>query len=354
MGDTNIVVNARLQGLYDGTEICGYSISNVQAQWSDEEGCYIAVMTATAPDMSTYNLEENSFNVQITATAPKGTHTVDKNDSILGEQCKLRVYEREKPVANIIKPSSNGDLLKEADLQNFSVIAEVYDAPAGYIESSSVFKGSGIDTSSLFLVIKKDGEIIEEAKNDVKISKEVRQTENGAIEVITGTYQPAKFDDGRYDVALQVKDNDGNESVLVERYFFIDTAPPSLSITYPSEGEVITSSSVLVQGTSDTTKDQGITLEWFKEGEKVGTGTTTVSEGNFSYLIENLPGSGEYEIVVTSTDAAGNATIARVTIKVSTAMPVIKNVQFIPSEGEDVEAGRTYTIKVKIVLEEGS
>lgn len=354
MGNANITVNARLQGLHENNEICGYNISSVQAIWSEEDECYIAVMTATAPDMSSFNLDENSFNVQVTATAPKGNHVVDKNDETLGSQCKLRVFEREKPVANIIKPSANGALLKEADLQNFSVIVEVYDAPAGYIESSNVFKSAGIDTKSLLLIVKRNGEIIEDAENDVTISKEVKQIEAGAVEVITGVYQPERFEDGSYVVTLQVTDNDGNDSILVQRDFIIDTTPPSLNITSPSEGDVIVSNSVRVEGTSDIINAQGISLEWFKNDQKVGSGIADISEGSFSYLIENLPGSGDYEIVVTATDTAGNTTVARVSIKVSTAMPVIKNVQFIPHEGEDVEAGQLYTIKVKIVLEEGN
>jgi uncharacterized repeat protein (TIGR01451 family) len=119
------------------------------------------------------------------------------------------------------------------------------------------------------------------------------------------------LNDGLRTVMVHVYDKVGNHG---EAYvnFTVDTTPPDLVITYPSEGSVISSSDFEVEwtGTDETSGIQYYKLK-IDDGEYLNMSLTT------SYQVTDIA-DGSHTISINAVDYAGNSVITAITFLVDT------------------------------------
>jgi len=116
--------------------------------------------------------------------------------------------------------------------------------------------------------------------------------------------------DGTYTIYVRAYDESGNY-VEATVTITIDTTAPDVTITSPSDGDIITSSSVTVEWTSSAT-DISYYLVRLDSGLWINVGTST------NYTFTNV-GDGIHVVYVMAVDNAGLSTVAHVVFSVSTA-----------------------------------
>lgn len=339
-------VKANLEALLEGELIDSKNVPGVTeitlSNEGQEEGVYVA--TVSAPAMSSYCLDENIFNVKISAATEAAETVVDKNTSgEIGQQCKLRVYEKEKPSVAFTNPQSDFEYIKD---KSISVIAEMSDTSLGDIildedSGKKISKDSGINQDTVQMSVLKDG-------SDYPIDAETELTAELKDGKLIGTYTPTNgFSDGLYVVSLYVSDYDGNVSEVVERTFTIDSLAPQVTLTGPTG--VVTKKEVTITGKTEA--DSTIEVIIIFNGQEYKTNPN--EDGTFEYTITNVQ-DGTYIVSAKARDKAGNETptATTLTIIVSTSTPVIESVQFTPVEGSDITQAKLYTIKVKVSLQD--
>ena len=334
-------VRANLEALVKGNKISnipGVTEISLIHNEGDEEGVYTA--TISAPAMSSYNLDDHVFNVKVSAATDAAETVVDKNTTgEIGQQCRLRVYEREAPRVSFKNPQSDNEFIKDASI---SVVVEMSDI---VLDNNSplegVSKDSGIDQSSVYMSITKDGV---DYPVDEKTELEA-VLEDGKL---IGTYTPTNgFEEGVYKVTLRISDFDGNQSQDAERTFTIDVSAPKISLTYPTQ--VVTEKNVTIKGETDADPTIEVAITFNGQVYK----TNPNEDGTFEYTVTNVQ-DGTYIVSAVATDKAGNTspTAASLTVVVSTSAPVIQSVEFVPVETPDITQAKLYKIKVKVVLKD--
>lgn len=279
--------------------------------------------TLTAPSASSYNNNSGHyFPATVTVTDEAGNvTTANDSHSTLGDKLKLYVKEKIKPTVTGVSPASGAMLITANPTISFKILDNTSQA-SGF---------SGIDLSSLKLKIN---------GNAVAYSKITAQAVTGGYQC---SYTPdTALPEGNNTVTIAVSDNDGNTSDTVTCAFKIDTVPPTLNITSPTNGDYTNKSTVNIVGkTSDATSSP------VKVNIKVGSvdqGAVTVgSDGSFSKSV--TLSSGANTITVTATDSAGKVSTVTLTVHLKTDAPEILGVTISPNP---VDAGKTYTISVQI------
>ena len=153
---------------------------------------------------------------------------------------------------------------------------------------------------------------------------------------------PTALSDGSHTVTINVSDNDGNAATQASRTYTVDTVPPVLNVTNPSNGFITNTAAMVVQGSTNDATSSPVTVTVKLNG--VDQGTVTVDgSGNFSKSITLANGSNT--IVVTSKDAAGRETVVNITGTLDTSAPVISAVSIVPNP---VDAGNTMVISVTV------
>lgn len=336
-------VKANLEALVDGQHISNIpGNTEVNLTYSEVEDAYVA--TVNAPAMSSYHLDDNVFNVKISAATEAAETMVDKTTpGEIGSQCKLRVYEREKPVVTFKNPQSDNEYIKD---KSISVVAEMSDISLGDIiideaSGKKVSKDSGINQETVQMSITKNG-VDQDIDPKTELSAELKDGK------IIGTYTPTEgFSEGLYVVSLYVSDYDGNISATVTRTFTIDLQAPSVILTEPTS--VVTEKNVTIGGITEA--DPTIKVYITFNGEVYETNPN--EDGTFQYTITNVQ-DGTYIVSAKAKDKAGNETptAATLTVIVSTSAPIIQSVQFVPVETPDITQAKLYTIKVKVALQD--
>lgn len=279
-------------------------------------GKYEAVITA--PTKSSYTINDGHYyDVQITASDTAGNSTaVDSSDATLGSSLKLVVKERTAPVITIKSPTSGATLITNKPV----ITIEVTD------------NDSGVNTDTFKLVIDNGTEIAWSA---------------GTATAITGgyswTYTPATaLADGSHTIKVDVSDNDGNAATQKSATIKVDTTPPTLNVSAPTDGMWTNETTGTVSGVTNDETSSPVTIVITVNGTDQGT-VTVDSDGNFSHSVTYTEGTNT--IVVKATDSAGKESVVERTVNVNTTPPVIKAVTITPNP---VSAGSTYTISVEV------
>lgn len=272
--------------------------------------------TITAPGQTSFNQSGGYYNVSIKTTNDAGTSATADASTLDG--LKLVVKERVAPVITIISPSSGAYVSNSKQPVVFTVIDET--------------NGSGVNLSSL--VAKQDGTAV--------ASSTITSTAvSGGYQV---TYTPAAaLSDGSRTVTINCSDNDGNAATEKSTTYKIDTVPPTLNITAPTEGLITATAALTVAGTTNDATSSPVTVKVKLNGTDQGT-VTVASNGTFTKTVQLAEGSNT--IVVTATDAAGQATSVTRTVKLDSSVPSITAASITPNPAD---AGASVIVSVTVV-----
>lgn len=277
--------------------------------------------TITAPNKTSYHVNEGHYYpVEISAENTAGTiTTVNDLTPSIGSSLRLRVLEKIKPTITITSPGSGAYVSNSRQ----PIVFQLRDEP----------NGSGVDLSTLALKIDNGTTINHNSSGMV-----CNPVSNGYDCTYT---PPSALSDGPHTVAINIKDNDGNAATQVSRTYTVDTVPPTLNVTNPSDGFITNTANIVVQGSTNDATSTPVTVKIKLNG--TDQGSVTVSNGNFSKSITLK--EGQNTIVVTSTDASGLSTSVTITGTLDTSAPQIQNVTITPNP---VDAGNTMVISVEV------
>ena len=271
--------------------------------------------TITAPGSTSYTKTGGYYDVTVEATNTAGTVTTQNAAGLAA--LKLVVKEKVAPVITILSPTSGAAVTNNKQPVAFTIVDE-----AG---------GSGINLSSL--VVKQDN-------TAVAASTIVSTAITNGYSV---TYTPASaLSDGSHTVSIAVSDNDGNAATAKSTTYKVDTVPPTLNVTAPTNELVTNAASLVVRGTTNDTSSSPVTVKITLAG--VDQGTITVgTDGAFSKTLTLANGTNT--IVITATDAAGKSSSVTRTVTLDTSKPVVKSATITPNP---VDAGASMVISVVV------
>lgn len=274
----------------------------------------------TAPSTTSYNLPGGHYPVTVEATNQAGTKTtVTTSDPTVGKSLKLVVRERVKPVVTITGPSSGAYVANNQQPITFTLRDET--------------GGSGVNLTSLSLIL--DGSVLGSSAAGMVCT------------AVTGGYSctytpPAALGDGPHTVSITVQDNDGNVSTAATLTYTIDTVPPVLNLTSPTDGLITATAALTVSGTTNDATSSAVTVTIKLNG--VDQGAVPVdANGAFSKAITLAEGANT--ILVTSTDLAGKASKTTLSAVLDTTSPVVGAVSIAPNP---VDTGNTVIISVEV------
>lgn len=292
--------------------------AQVNGQWytltlNSSTGKYEA--SITAPGATSFNQPGGYYNVTVEATNTAGT-TGTADASIL-EGLKLYVKEKVAPVITILSPSSGAYVTNNKQPVVFTITDE-----AG---------GSGVDLDSV--VVKLDGIAVSAAE----------VTHSAISNGYSFTYTPAgTLSDGSRTVTVDAADNDGNAAEQKSTTFTVDTIPPTLNVTSPTEGMITSTTALVVSGTTNDSTSSPVTITITLND--IDQGAVTVGgDGSFSKSITLSEGANV--IVVTATDAAGKSSSVTRNVTLDTSVPKIVSATITPNP---VDAGQTMLISVEV------
>lgn len=298
------------------------AISQVRAQvngtwhtltYNSSTGKYEA--TITAPGATSYNLSGGYYNVTVEATNTAGTKGTADGSTLTG--LRLVVKERVAPVITVMSPSSGAHVTNSKQPVVFTIVDE--DG------------GSGIDLNTL--TVKQDGTTV--AAGTLKPTS----ITNG----YSVTHTPASaLSDGSHTVTVNVSDHDGNAATQKSTTYKVDTVPPTLNITSPTDGLITATSSLNVSGKTNDATSSPVTVKIKLNGKDQGS-ITVGSDGSFSKSITLADGGNTIEI--TATDAAGKSYSVTRTVTLDTNVPKVVSATITPNP---VDAGATMIISAEV------
>lgn len=262
----------------------------------------------TAPSTSSYKQSGHYYPMTVTATDDAGnTTTVNTNTATIGESLKLKVKETTPPTVTVTSPTAKQTLTNNKPTIAFTVTDT----------------DSGVNAGTISVTI--DGTKYTSGINKTAI------TNGYSCTFVPGT----ALTDGSHTVTVAATDNDGNTKTTTAVTFKIDTVPPALSVTSPTDGLVTNQPTVTVTGTTNDATSSPVTLTI--NGESV----TVTSSGTFSHVVTLTNGTNT--ITVVATDAAGKSTTVTRTVTYNTSAPFISAVTITPNP---VNTGNVFTISV--------
>lgn len=277
--------------------------------------------TITAPNTTSYNVNAGHYYpVTVEATNTAGTvTTVNDSDGTVGNSLKLQVKEKVKPTINITSPGAGAYVVNSKQ----PIVFQLRDEASG----------SGVNLASLALKI--DGGATIGSGSSGMVCTPVT---NGYDCTYT---PPTALSDGSHTVTINVSDFDGNTATQASRSYTVDTVPPILNITSPSNDFITNTAAMVVQGSTNDATSSPVTVTIKLNG--VDQGSVPLTSGNFSKSITLANGANT--IVITSKDAAGRETVVTINGTLDTSAPVISAVTITPNP---VDAGATMIISVAV------
>lgn len=246
--------------------------------------------TVTAPSKSSYNQPDHVLGGTVKATDEAGnTTTVDQSHATLGASLKLRVKEKTAPTIEF--------QVKDTD--------------------------SGVNAGTIAVTV--DGTVV---------STVIKTAIDGGYKC---TCTSPTLKDGSHTISVNASDNDGNAAAAKTATFTVDTVPPTLQITAPSNGLITNKKTVTVSGKTDDVSSKPVTVT--VNGATVTVGT----DGTFTKDVTLAEGANTITIV--AKDKAGKTTTVTRKVTVDTSAPVIKSVTLTPNP---VDCGKTFIIAVEI------
>ena len=278
--------------------------------YDEVSGSYKA--TITAPSKSSYNNNDGHYYpVSVTATDDAGNSTtVTDTDVTFGDDLKLKVKEKVKPIIAVTYPTASATITSAMPTITWTVTDD----------------DSGIDEATIAIKID-SGTYVTSGITTTAITKGF----NCSYKI------PTSLSNGTHSFSLKVSDHDGNAATEVVTSFTVDTVPPALTITSPADGLITNEESLTVSGTTNDITSTPVTVT------VNGTPVTVQSNGSFTTTITLRSGSNT--ITVIATDAAGLKTTITRTVTLDTGAPVFQEISIVPNP---VDAGKTYVISVKV------
>lgn len=291
--------------------------AQVNGQWYvltlQANGKYEA--SITAPGATSFNQPGGYYNVTVEATNTAGTSQTANADTLEG--LKLYVKEKVPPVITILSPSGGAYVTNNKQPVVFTITDE-----AG---------GSGVKLDSV--VVKLDGSPVSAGE----------VTHSSISNGYSFTYTPAQaMGDGNHTVTVDATDNDGNAAAQKSTTFTVDTIPPTLNVTSPTEGMITSTSSLTVSGTTNDATSSPVTVKISLNGADQGA-VTVGGDGAFSKAVTLKEGANV--IVVTATDSAGKSSSVTRNVTLDTSVPQIVSATITPNP---VDAGQTMLISVEV------
>lgn len=291
--------------------------AQVNGQWYtltlQANGRYEA--SITAPGATSFNQPGGYYDVTVEATNTAGTTGTANAGTLDG--LKLYVKETVAPVITILSPSGGAYVTNNKQPVVFTITDE-----AG---------GSGVDLDSV--VVKLDGVAV--------LSSEI--THSSIANGYSFTYTPsAALGEGSRTVTVDASDHDGNAAAQKSTTFTVDTVPPTLNVTAPTEGLITSSAALMVVGQTNDATSSPVTVT-IKLNDAVQGAVTVGSDGAFTKSVTLAEGVNV--IVVTATDAAGKSTSVTRNVTLDTSVPQIVSATITPNP---VDAGQTMLISVEV------
>ena len=291
--------------------------AQVNGQWYvltlQANGKYEASLTA--PGATSFNQPGGYYNVTVEATNTAGTSQTANADTLEG--LKLYVKEKVPPVITILSPSGGAYVTNNKQPVVFTITDE-----AG---------GSGVKLDSV--VVKLDGAPVSAGE----------VTHSAISNGYSFTYTPASpLGDGSRTVTVDAMDNDGNAAAQKSTTFKVDTIPPTLNVTSPTEGMITSTAALTVSGTTNDATSSPVTVKISLNGADQGA-VTVGGDGAFSKAVTLKEGANV--IVVTATDAAGKSSSVTRNVTLDTSVPQIVSATITPNP---VDAGQTMLISVEV------
>lgn len=292
--------------------------ANVNSTWytltlNSGTGKYEA--SITAPGATSYNQSGGYYDVTVEATNTAGTKGTADGSTLNG--LRLVVKERVAPIITILSPSSGAYVTNSKQPVVFNIVDEAV--------------GSGIDLNTL--VVKQDGTAVASG------TLATTPITNG----YSVTYTPAAaLSDGSHTVTVDVSDHDGNAATQKSTTYKVDTVPPTLNITSPTDGLITASSALNIVGKTNDVTSSPVTVAIKLNGNDQGS-VTVGSDGTFRKSVTLTEGSNTIE--VTATDAAGKTSSVTRTVTLDTSVPKVVSASITPNP---VDAGATMIISVEV------
>lgn len=265
--------------------------------------------TVTAPSTTSWNEnDDHKFHgtVVVEDTAGNSTTATVTDFTTLG----LRVLEKVAPTIAVTYPTANAFITNNKPTIKWNVTDS----------------GSGIDDTTIGIKID-SGSVITSGITKTAIT-------NG----YSCEYTPSSaLSEGSHTITFSVSDNDGNAATAASVTFKIDTVPPTLNVTAPTDGLVTNNSTLAVTGVTNDETSSPVTLT------VNGKAVTVGADGAFSTNVTLT--EGENTITVVATDSAGKTTTVTRTVTLDTVAPTITEITLTPNP---VDAGATYIIQVKV------
>lgn len=292
--------------------------AQVNGQWhtltlNPRNGRYEA--SITAPGATSFNQPGGYYDVTVEAENTAGSKGTANASTIEG----LRLYVKEKvpPEITILSPSGGAYVTNNKQPVVFTVTDE-----AG---------GSGVNLDSV--AVKLDGKQVP--------SGEI--TRSAISNGYSFTYTPGTvLGDGSHTVTVDAVDNDGNAAAKKSTTFIVDTIPPTLNVTAPTEGLVTNKAKLTVSGTTNDSTSSPVTVSIKLNGSDQGA-VSVGGDGAFSKSITLEEGANA--IVVTATDAAGKSSSVTRNVTLDSSVPKIVSATITPNP---VDAGQTMLISVEV------
>ena len=273
--------------------------------------------TVTAPSKSSYNQSGHYYGVTVKATDEAGnTITKDATDSTLGSSLQLKVKEKVAPVIAIVSPTSGS-----YSTNNKPVITwKVTDTD------------SGVNPSTIGITLDSGTKVTGDAITKTAIT--------GGYQC---TYTPTTaLSDGSHTIKLDASDYDGNAAATSSTSFKVDTVPPVLTLSSPTDKLITNQTACTVKGTTNDATSSPVTVT-VKLNSGAAEAVTVGSDGSFSKALTLAVGTNT--ITVVATDGAGKTTTITRTVTLDKTAPVIKSVTLTPNP---VDAGKTFIISVEV------
>ena len=291
--------------------------AQVNGQWYtltlQANGKYEA--SITAPGATSFNQPGGYYNVTVEATNTAGTTGTANAGTLDG--LKLYVKEKVPPVITILSPSGGAYVTNNKQPVVFTITDE-----AG---------GSGVKLNSVS--VKLDGSPVSAGE----------VTHSAISNGYSFTYTPGQaLDDGSHTVTVDATDNDGNAAAKKSTTFKVDTIPPTLNVTSPTEGMITSTQALTVSGQTNDAASSPVTVKISLNGADQGA-VTVGGDGSFSKSITLAEGPNT--IVVTATDAAGKSSSVTRNVTLDTSVPKIVSATITPNP---VDAGQTMLISVEV------
>lgn len=277
--------------------------------WDEASSSYKT--TISAPPKSSYNQTDHYYPVSIEAEDDGGNKTVvnDKTPEF-AEKLKLRVLEKVAPTITVEYPTNSSAIASNTPTIRWKVDDD----------------DSGVNKSTISIQIDNGSVITEDITTE--------PSDKG----FTCTYTPTALQDGAHTFVLKVSDNDGNAAAALTTSFTVDTVPPVLTVTSPTDNFVTNLNTVTVTGTTNDATSSPVTLKINETPVNVGP------DGAFTHVV-NLA-EGDNTITIVATDAVGKSTTIVRHVKLDTGAPTFQEITITPNP---VDAGKTYIITVKVV-----